>query len=410
MKTYKVSVLGDLMCEPPLFEGAKKRNGKFDFWPTFKPLKKLMDEADYVIGNLETPVAGEKLGYTQCMVSFNAPDEYLDALKKLGVDMVSTANNHSYDRGMEGLINTIDACERYGIAHTGTYKDPYTKEHNGYFTLPDGTKIAVIASTYGTNDDLNSMNITDEVRLACNYHRERYGEKKPGTNNPATPELKATKALFKELAGRDLTWDEVVMLKKAMGIPIPYPNDRFFPEVIDKGVKNVYERDVKEAKKEKADLIFAIPHSGGQFNVLPGKESIYTMKKLMNLPIDAVFMGHSHTSQKAEVIKGCPYFYSLGNVTMAPNSIYPEPSTLPEFGIIPHLYIAEGKIVKTTFSLYEIKMDEKNHMTVWPVDELYDALATPYEKKHLATRVAEVLERITELPQKVEKPKREYKL
>ena len=409
MKTYKVSVLGDLMCEPPLFESSKKKNGKFDFWPSFKPLKGILDEADYVIGNLETPIAGEDLGYTASMVSFNAPFEYLEALKKLGVDMVSTANNHSLDRGVKGLQNTIDALDKIGIAHTGTYKSADEKNHNGYFTLGDGTKIAVIASTYGTNPDINRVNLEGKDRLVVNYHRATY-KKKAGSNVPMSPELKATRELISNLLGREMTWDEGVQLKQAMHHQIAYANDNFRAEAIDEGVKIVYDRDVKEARREKADLIFAIPHSGGQFAINVGRESSYTMRKVLNSGVDAVFMNHSHTTQKAAIYKGSPCFYALGNVTMDPESFYQVPENLPNFGIIPHLYIANGKIVKTTFSVFKIMMNEKRKMIVVPADELYASLTSTAEKKDLADKVAEVVARVTETNKEVRKPKREYDL
>ena len=38
------------------------------------------NESDYIIGNLETPLAGEDAKYSQNHICFNAPDEYVDAL------------------------------------------------------------------------------------------------------------------------------------------------------------------------------------------------------------------------------------------------------------------------------------------------------------------------------------------
>ena len=109
MKTYKITVLGDLMCEPPFLEAAKARG--MDFYTAMKPLKGLLREADYVIGNMESPVAGEKAVYTEWLASFNAPDEFPKAIKELGVDLVSTANNHAVDRGMDGMRKTLDKLD-----------------------------------------------------------------------------------------------------------------------------------------------------------------------------------------------------------------------------------------------------------------------------------------------------------
>ena len=75
----KVTVIGDIMVEPP-FMRQVEQNGVYDFAPSFLPLKSLFTETDYLIGNLETPLAGEESGYTSKIVSFNSPDSLLDAL------------------------------------------------------------------------------------------------------------------------------------------------------------------------------------------------------------------------------------------------------------------------------------------------------------------------------------------
>ena len=140
----KITILGDIMVEPPFMQQVAK-DGKYDFLPSFQPLKSILKDSDYVIGNLETPLAGEESGYTKELVSFNSPDTLLDTLKEIGVDAVSTANNHSLDRDYDGLARTIDVLDRYGIAHTGTYKEEYSGDRNLYFTVGD-TKFALIAS------------------------------------------------------------------------------------------------------------------------------------------------------------------------------------------------------------------------------------------------------------------------
>ena len=101
----KVTIIGDIMVEPPFMQQVEK-DGCHDFGPSFAPLKTLLADSDYVIGNLETPLAGPESGYTHELVSFNSPDVLVEALQAIGVDAVSTANNHSLDRGYEGLART----------------------------------------------------------------------------------------------------------------------------------------------------------------------------------------------------------------------------------------------------------------------------------------------------------------
>ena len=100
-------------------------------------------------GNLETTFAGEDRGYSG-YPTFNSPSSLGEALKNIGIDVLSTANNHSMDKRESGLISTLDALDEIGIAHTGTYR---SKEEQDTILVKDvnGIKIAFLAFTYGTN-------------------------------------------------------------------------------------------------------------------------------------------------------------------------------------------------------------------------------------------------------------------
>ena len=60
----KLTILGDIMAEIPVLRAAKCRCGKYDFKGVFDPSRKLLAESDYIIGNLETPLAGEEAKYS----------------------------------------------------------------------------------------------------------------------------------------------------------------------------------------------------------------------------------------------------------------------------------------------------------------------------------------------------------
>lgn len=83
---------------------------------------KYLENSDYVVGNLEVPLGGEKSKYTYNPYLFNAPDKFALDLKTAGFSMLITANNHCLDRGIKGLYRTIDVLDKYNINHAGTYK------------------------------------------------------------------------------------------------------------------------------------------------------------------------------------------------------------------------------------------------------------------------------------------------
>ncbi|MDU7925862.1 MAG: CapA family protein, partial [Finegoldia magna] len=90
----KISFIGDIMCEPMLLKASKINKG-YNFDGVFEYIRDFLKESDYVVANLETPIAGEQLGFTSSLFEFNAPIEFLDALKDAGINLVTTANNHS---------------------------------------------------------------------------------------------------------------------------------------------------------------------------------------------------------------------------------------------------------------------------------------------------------------------------
>lgn len=143
-----MSVIGDIMCHNSQYNDAYK-DGLYDFSYVFEDIKEYIEPADIAIGNLETTFAGSERGYAS-YPTFNTPEILAEDLKELGIDVVSTANNHSLDTGYKGIESTIDFLDKAGISHTGTYKS-IEDQNNILIKDVNGLKIAFLAYTYGTN-------------------------------------------------------------------------------------------------------------------------------------------------------------------------------------------------------------------------------------------------------------------
>lgn len=142
--------IGDVMCHSQNFKTSYDSATKtYDFTPAFKNVEKYISKADIAIGNLETTFAGEARGYSG-YPTFNTPSALGDALKTIGIDIVSTANNHCMDKGEKGLISTLDVLDETGLDHIGTSR---SKEEQDKVLVKDinGMKIAFLSFTYGTN-------------------------------------------------------------------------------------------------------------------------------------------------------------------------------------------------------------------------------------------------------------------
>jgi len=384
----KVTVIGDIMVEPPFMQQVQK-DGNWDFTPSFLPLKAILKDSDYVIGNLETPLAGEESGYTYRIVSFNSPDTLVQALADIGINAVSTANNHCLDRGYAGLVRTNEVLDRCGIAHTGTYAEDFTGDRVHYFTVGD-TKFALIAYTFSTNYGINKEGLEGSKSRCVNMLHPITGG--PAIYRPLPQVWFDTLRYVEGMMGRKLEWEESTKLKRVMQMP-KASVDIFVNEETQAEYFRFVEEDYRKAR-EKADIVLFYPHSGGQFNEEPGAYTTRLVERSVELGFDAVFAAHSHTSQKAEFVQGKPCFYSMGNVSMSPGTFYSVPECLPEYGLAAHLYIENKQIQKVTFSMFKMVEENGEALRIVPVDVLARQLEGEKLQK-LLQDVASVYRRVT---------------
>ncbi|HEY0228271.1 MAG TPA: CapA family protein [Mycobacterium sp.] len=75
-----------------------------------------------------------------------APTLVADELRRLGVDLVSTASNHSMDYSYGGLFSTIDALDAAGIPHAGTGGDLAAARAAAFVDAPAG-RVALVSAT-----------------------------------------------------------------------------------------------------------------------------------------------------------------------------------------------------------------------------------------------------------------------
>lgn len=148
--TITISFVGDLICHSPQYNYAKVDKDSFDFRPVFREVRQFFQSSDFTIGNLETVTAGRKVGYSGYPL-FNTPDEYIYALKDAGFDLLVTANNHSMDKGEQGVLRTIEQIKLNRLNYVGTASDQTDRDSIRMFDL-NGIKVSVLSYTYGTNN------------------------------------------------------------------------------------------------------------------------------------------------------------------------------------------------------------------------------------------------------------------
>lgn len=389
----RITFFGDVMCEPTVLKGAKK--GKvYDFDYVFDAVRDFMAQSDYIVGNLETPMAGEAAGYTNDFACFNAPDTYADAMKKAGFRLLSTANNHTFDRGYDGLVSTIRFLDEKGIPHTGTFLPGTPREEAYYFTLGD-TKVAVIAYTYNTNYGSSGGQC-----LATGEWENTVNLLRPQTESAFLKGSLRGMSKFDKLTKKFLNYYTRSCIKKFFGFTYSYPRpDHHLNEETVKPYVEKFQADIRTAR-EKADIVIFYPHIGGQFDPHPGQFTEYIVAKAVEAGADAVVASHAHVVQNAAVIGGTPCAYSIGNFNMDPTSALVVPEYLPGWGLAWHLDVEEGRLKKVSFSILVAEKEGRKLITRTLTDRF--AAAKPNKQDTLRKYTRQIYETVTRRP--IEEP------
>lgn len=119
-KEITITCWGDYMNHITQIRQAKATN--YDFTDSFAVIKDIVGKSDLSIVNLETTIAKDESdmsGYPE----FATHENVIKAFKETGFDVVSTANNHAYDRRLKGIDRTIEIIEKYGLKRAGTFKE-----------------------------------------------------------------------------------------------------------------------------------------------------------------------------------------------------------------------------------------------------------------------------------------------
>lgn len=375
----KLSFLGDIMCEKPLLKASHIKDNEYNFDEVFKNMKPTFEQSDYVVGNLETISATNEFGYTNHLFSFNTPQQFVQSIKNSGIDMVTTATNHSLDRGLNGLKENIKTLNKFNLDYTGTYLTK--KERDSVFVKNiHGIKIAFLNYTYGTNTHINGVKLDEDETHHIGLLKSQEDEKKKLELKKRSKSLKSrlSKVIF-----IFFTLEQWLKLKKLIGISYYKAHQDNELSYIDEKYLSKIREDISKAKKN-SDLTVVCMHSGGQFHSEPGKFSEYMMEFMNENGADIVIGNHPHVVQKSENFNNQMFgAYSLGNFSISPSSVYVLHDDLPEYSIMLHMYLNKHtkNIKKITFSILKIEEDSTGGLTVFPVNDLIKKQKVKNEKQ-----------------------------
>ncbi|WP_323013206.1 CapA family protein, partial [Devosia sp.] len=107
---FAVAAVGDLIAPQPLARQDQR----------FRALVERIAEADVGFANMESSLIDFSRFENGAIAGTAAPLRMGEAIKAMGVTMVSRANNHTFDCGVMGMIATDAALDALDIVHAGT--------------------------------------------------------------------------------------------------------------------------------------------------------------------------------------------------------------------------------------------------------------------------------------------------
>lgn len=318
---FTLAAVGDIIGRHPMAQLAD---------PAFQGLIKNLRAADVGFANMEGPLI-DFSNFTGAVTS-GMPKSGIADLKAMGIRMMNTANNHTMDGGVPGMMETNFLLDEAGIVHAGAGRDLQEARAASFLDTPKGTiglvgmfsidptsgpsPASTSGATYRNGDlggtpGLNGLHVTpyysvtaDQLEALRKIRDSVYARRDEVPDAlPPIPENEPTDRL--QLFG---TWYKVGSKPGNISYTM---NQNDLREIL---------RSIRNGK-EYADFMIVTIHchqANYAFQQYTFDNDVPDfLVDLAHKAIDAgadVFVGHGvHTLRGVEIYKGKPIFYGLSN-------------------------------------------------------------------------------------------------
>ena len=228
--------------------------GSGDYSKVFQDIAHLLADADISSVNFEGSFAGGPYGSTG-----SAPTSLAEAMADMGVDLVQLANSYAINRGLSGLVSSIDTVSAAGMTPLGVYRtNREFQSQKGYIIREvSGIRMAFAAFTKGMDGMALPAGSEDCVNVLYEDYDSVY---------------------------------QKINREKITGI-------------------------LSNIKKEQPDIVIALLHWGSEFNDTLSESQNSIVKLMQENGVDAIIGTHPHYVQKMTLNKETGQFvaYSLGD-------------------------------------------------------------------------------------------------
>ena len=170
--TFTITFAGDILMDPGYSAGdaltKRGAEGSFD-----EEALSIMRDADLFVVNNEFAFTSRGTAVSK-QYNFRADPKNAQILKDMGADLVTLGNNHTYDYGEEGLLDTLDTLKAAGVPYIGAGKDLEEASAPAVYTI-GGFRISLV------NAESILFNSNPPAQCAL--------EGKPGTFDCYRPEM-----------------------------------------------------------------------------------------------------------------------------------------------------------------------------------------------------------------------------
>ena len=256
---YKLSLImaGDMLVHDKIYNEARKNanNNGYDFKPMLTYIKDIVKDYDLAYYNEEVILGGTSIGLSS-YPAFNSPYEVGVDMIDTGFNMVSLATNHTLDRGIKAIENSLDFWNSTDVYTAGSYK---TMEERNNIKIKEKNNItyAMLNYTYGTNGIKRPNGYESYVNI----------------------------------------WD--------------MSNKNSYEEY-----KNVVKQDIENIR-DKVDVLIVAMHFGEEYNFNTTWYQEDSSNFLSSLGVDIIIGTHSHVLGPIKWINNTLVIYSLGNFLSA---------------------------------------------------------------------------------------------
>lgn len=314
--SIRISYIGDLILLKNQIIAAKNNiTGKYEFDDIFQFTSKHFHESDITISTYDGPSAGNQNNYRngnyydRISLLLNFQNEFVESVKKAGINLVFIANNHLLDKKLKGEMRNLDILDKYKIEHVVSYRN--YEEHNQIKIINlKGIKIAFLAYT-STKNGFKITNLYEKYNFLTNII--------PKTNNP------------------------------------------YFNELYQK-----VEIEFDKAKKYNPDIIIVLVNMGIEFEHKQNEFQDKWNKIFSDLGADIILGGHSHSIQPLQYIGKTLIVNSPGNFA---NSHIIKDGDLTALIDI-YIHKKSKKIIGTSAIPMYNKEIRKNYFSAIPIHDL----------------------------------------